>query len=101
MYRKKFILVGTTFLILIGTCQHFADSDAEKTALNDLITEIKALNDLIERAEKEADETARIRFRYDWLRRDLKFVRRGIQDHLDAPTTQPRQFEPLQGDYRQ
>ena len=101
MRTTQLILLALIVLTFDGFVHHFADVDAEHTALAQIITELKALDDLIDRAEKEADPTARISFQYDWLRRDLKLVRRGVQDHLDTPSSEPREFEPLHGDYRQ
>lgn len=101
MRTTKLILLTLFVLTIDGFAFHFTESDAEYAALAQVITELKALDKLIDRAEKEADPTARISFQYDWLRRDLKLVRRGIQDHLDTPSSEPREFEPLQGDYRQ
>ena len=101
MRATKLFLLTLTVLTMDGIAFHFADTDAEHAALAQIVTELNALDKLIDRAEKEADPTARIIFQYDWLRRDLKLVRRGIQDHLDAPSSEPREFEPLQGDYRQ
>ena len=79
----------------------WADADAEREALARLIHELEALAPLIERAETQANPDARIRFRYDWLRRDLDRIQSGIQAHIDAPRTEPRPFPPLRGDYRQ
>ncbi len=101
MNTKKLILLTLTVFLMDGFAFHFAETDAERAALAQIISELKTLDKLIDRAEKEADPTARINFQYDWLRRDLKLVRRGIQDHLDGPSSEPREFEPLQGDYRQ
>lgn len=101
MRTTKLIFLTLVVLTLDGLAFHFADSDAEHAALAKVVTELKALDKLIDRAEKEADPTARLSFQYDWLRRDLKLVRRGIQDHLDTPSSEPRDFEPLHGDYRQ
>lgn len=78
-----------------------ADADAERETLARLIHEVEALAPLIETAESQASPDARIRFRYDWLRRDLKRIRSGIQEHIDAPRAEPRTFPPLRGDYRQ
>lgn len=101
MRHTRIILLALSVLTMEGFSFHAADVDAEHAALAQIVTELKELNKLIDRAEKEADPTARISFQYDWLRRDLKLVRRGIQDHLDTPSSEPREFEPLQGDYRQ
>jgi len=92
----------STFLIL-GLCiapVAFADADAEREALAKIIHDIHALETLINRAEADADRNSRIRFRYDWLRQDLKQIRDGIQSHIDSPRAQPRSFPPLRGDYR-
>jgi len=78
-----------------------ANPDAEREALARLIHEIEAVEPLIATAESQASPDARIRFRYDWLRRDLERIRAGIQEHIDAPRTEPRMFPPLRGDYRQ
>jgi len=77
-----------------------ADPDAEREALARIAHELDALETLIRTAESQAEPDARIRFRYDWLRQDLARVRQGIQDHIDAPRSEPRTFPPLRGDYR-
>ena len=78
----------------------FADVDAEREALARLIHELETLEPLIRTAQSQADPDARIRFRYDWLRQDLARVRLGVQEHIDAPRAEPRNFPPLRGDYR-
>lgn len=77
-----------------------ADADAEREALARIAHELDALDALIRKAESQAEPDARIRFRYDWLRQDLESVQQGIQDHIDAPRSEPRTFPPLRGDYR-
>ena len=77
-----------------------ADAGGERAALARLEHEIAALEPLIREAQAQAPSNARIRFRYDWLRTDLRRVRRGIQDHIDAPRAEPRPVPPLRGDYR-
>ena len=62
--------------------------------------ELQALEPLIEKAESAAVPEARIRFRYDWLRRDLARVRAGLEIHLQTAADEPRTFAPLRGDYR-
>ncbi|MEJ6666557.1 MAG: RAQPRD family integrative conjugative element protein, partial [Alcaligenes aquatilis] len=51
-------------------------------------------------ASRDAPPSQRVNFRYEWLINDLDVMRRGIQQHLNAPM-QPRPVEPLRGDYRQ
>lgn len=98
---KKTRFLGLVIVCVLSAATPLATTEAEEDALEKIIEELEQLNELIDKAERESDSTERIRFRYDWLRRDLKLVKNGIQDHLDAPSTESRTFEPLQGDYRQ
>lgn len=77
-----------------------ADRDVERELLARLGHELEALNTLIDDAEAAANPDARVRFRYDWLREDIRRVRTGIQEHIDAPRAEPRIVPPLSGDYR-
>ena len=95
LWLPFFLIIG-----LVVTPAAFADADAEREALAKIIHEINALETLINRAEANADRDSRIRFRYDWLRQDLKQIKDGIQSHIDSPRAQPRSFPPLRGDYR-
>lgn len=95
LWLPSFLIIGSAI-----TPAAFADADAEREALAKIIHELNTLELLIEGAEANADQDSRIRFRYDWLRQDLKRVRDGIQSHIDSPRAQPRSFPPLRGDYR-
>ena len=88
---------AVVLLVVAATLQ--ADRDAEHAALGRLVAEIARLEPLIARAEAEREPDARVSFRYDWLRRDLSEVRRGVEAYIDDVEFTPRQFEPLQGDY--
>ena len=92
----------STFLVigLSVTSAALADAGAERETLAKIIHELNALEPLIKRAEANAEQDSRIRFRYDWLRQDLKQIKDGIQSHIDSPRAQPRSFPPLRGDYR-
>ena len=91
-----FFLCGTALF----ASSALADPESERSALAKLIHEIDALTPLVESAEAQADQDARIRFQYAWLRQDVARVRQGIADHLNAPQSEPRRFPPLRGDYR-
>lgn len=95
LWLPSFLIIG-----LAITPAAFADADAEREALAKVFHEINALDSLIKRAEANAEQDSRIRFRYDWLRQDLKQIKDGIQSHIDSPRAQPRSFPPLRGDYR-
>lgn len=74
-------------------------TDAEREALARIHYEIEMLKRQVTDASRTAPGATRVQFRYDWLLNDLELIGRGIQDHLDAPR-QPRQIQPLKGDYR-
>jgi RAQPRD family integrative conjugative element protein len=96
---RTLLLIGASLIVLQGAGV-LADADAERDALGRLVHELESLEPLIVEASRAADPDARIRFQYDWLRDDLKTVRRGIQAHIDALTAEPRPIAPLRGDYR-
>ena len=77
-----------------------ADADGERAALARIDQELQAIEPLITEAASQANPDARIRFQYGWLRQDLDRIRRGIQEHIGVPRSEPRTFPPLRGDYR-
>lgn len=92
-----------SIFLILGLCftpAAFADGDAERESLAKIIHELNVLESLIKQAEANADQDSRVRFRYDWLRQDLKQIKDSIQSHIDSPRAQPRSFQPLRGDYR-
>lgn len=92
-------LVGLIIGLLM-TPALYADADAERDALTRIVHELQAVESLITKAQSQADNDARVRFQYDWLRQDVNLLKDGIQAHIDAPRAQPRSFPPLRGDYR-
>ena len=86
--------------ILLPVQFAMADADGERAILSRIIHELQSLEPLITEASSQANPDARIRFQYDWLRQDLTRIRLGIQEHIDAPRSEPRTFPPLRGDYR-
>lgn len=79
----------------------FADNgDGEREALARLLHEFNALMPLIDEAETKSDTSSRIKFNYEWLRKDLAMIRHGVQEHISKPRAEPREFVPLKGDYR-
>ena len=77
-----------------------ADADGEREQLARLVHELEALQPLLKAAQSQADPDARIRFEHTWLAHELDRVKRGVEEHIKAPQTHPRQFPALQGDYR-
>ena len=89
------------FVLVLAAATMHAERDEERAALTRLLAEIERLEPLIARAESGSDDRDRVRFRYDWLRRDLDEVKRGVEAFLKDAEFTPRSFEPLQGAYHQ
>jgi len=97
MKPLPFLLLSLLF------CQGAFASDAsttEQQALLEIDQHLAELVTLIEAAEQSADPDARIRFRYDWLRRDIATVRKGVQAHIHRPLAEKLANAELHGDYR-
>ena len=73
---------------------------AEQHALLKVDRHLADLESLIEAAEQSADPDSRIQFRYDWLRRDIAQVRKGVQAHVHKPLADTQANAPLHDDYR-
>ena len=96
-FRPLTVFAAVAVLALSAPSQA---GDAEREALARLAHELAALAPLIDAAESGADPTERVRFRYDWLRRDIARVRDGVFAHAGADQAAPRRVAPLRGDYR-
>ena len=96
---RAIILLHVFILGLASPLVH-ADADAERESLARIIHELEILEPLIAEAKAAADPDARVQFRYEWLKKDLERIRLGIQEHIDAPRSEPRVVAPLRGDYR-
>jgi len=90
---------AVAMLLLMAAGAARADADSEREALARIAQELQRLQVQVSQASRTADTSARVKFRYDWLEKDLELVLRGVTDHLDAPR-QPRPVPPLTGDYR-
>ena len=88
-----------SLLMLLVAASARADADSERESLARIAQELRRLQTQVADASRHADTSARVKFRYDWLEKDLELVLRGVTDHLDAPR-QPRPVPPLTGDYR-
>ncbi len=85
---------------LIPIYSAFADADGEREVLARINHELQTIIPLINQAVSQANPDARIQFQYDWLKQDIDQIRRGIQEHINTPRSEPRTFPPLHGDYR-
>lgn len=98
--RITHLLVSGLLVVALPAQFAVADADSERAALARITHELNAIDPLIAEAASQANPDTRVRFQYDWLRQDLERIRLGIQEHIDAPRSEPRFFPPLRGDYR-
>lgn len=82
------------------TAARAADDEVEREQLARIDNELLQVQAMVTRAAQSAPPGQRVKFRYDWLEKDLQMLREGIQQHVDAQR-QPRPVPPLRGDYRQ
>lgn len=91
-------------LLCVSICSSaFADSpdsDNERARLAGIAKELALIERLSFESEAKADASARTKFNYDALRSDINSMRTGIEEHVQAPRTEPRRVAPLLGDYR-
>jgi len=91
------------FFLAFSLCQDPPSdgcSSDERDALLAIDRHLNLLHGLITAAEQHADPDARIRFRYDWLRRDIAIVRSGVLAHANGASVEQRPRRSLRGDYR-
>lgn len=101
-HKHSFVThVALAIALVLAAFTMQADRDTERATLTRLVEELDRLEPLIARAERESEIHDRVRFRYDWLRRDLDEVKSGVETFLNDTEFTPRTFEPLQGDYHQ
>jgi len=77
----------------------YADTDLENANLARIKHVLDSLTPLINEAEQQQNKLARVQFRYDWLRKDIKDIKNGIDEKLKQLPIEPRNVMPLQGDY--
>jgi RAQPRD family integrative conjugative element protein len=97
--RTAALIAVSTSLLAVCAPAARADEDAQRETLARIAYELSRLEQLAADGARQQEAGSRTRFRFDWLARDLSLVRRGIEDHADAPR-QPRAVPPLRGDYR-
>lgn len=93
---NKFFVIGLTMFF---SAVVYANVALENQELAKIQLTLRSINPMINKAEEQQVKNQRIRFRYDWLRRDLASIQRGIQDKLHGVLVEPRSFKPIRGDY--
>ena len=96
----RIVTFFTVATLLVSVSIARADEDADRESLARINAELEHVQQMVADAQRHATDAPRVKFRYDWLQRDLDMMRSGIDAHLDSPR-QPRPAPPLKGDYRQ
>ena len=101
--RSRPWMAMLTAVILATTATAWADvtdDELEREKLVRIANELENVKAMVSDALHTAPTGQRVKFRYDWLIRDLDLLRQGVISHTDAPRQQ-RPVAPLRGDYRQ
>ncbi len=99
--KALLISLSILFILLISVripCT-YADTELEHTALARVLNVLDSLTPLINEAESQQEQHARLQFHYDWLRDDINQIKQGIEQKLKTPCIEPRIIKPLKGDY--
>lgn len=77
------------------------DTDLHRQDLANALRQLELLDRFVANVASTHQPTPGERFHFDHarLREDLRRVRAGIQEYLSPPRAQPREPEPLAGDY--
>jgi len=97
--RRPCMTAAAALVLGLAALPARADEDSQREILARIAYELTRLEQVAAEGGRQQEANARTRFRFDWLARDLSLVRRGIEDHVDAPR-QPRPVPVLRGDYR-
>lgn len=97
---KKFLIkLFVMILVSIFSAAIYADTALENQELAKIQLVIRSIYPMLNQADAQQGKNQRIRFRYDWLRRDLASIQQGIGNKLHGILVEPRSFKPIKGDY--
>lgn len=86
-------------LITLASLNALAYAGDERAELDLIIQQIRAINQVAQRADQSSNSTARYRFDYPRFRQDLRRIEAGLQDYLSPRRAQPADPTELIGDY--
>ncbi len=96
---KPFLLASSFGFLLTLSQPCLADAEQMNATLARISTILSQINPLINAAEKEQNTDARVKFQFDILRADISKIQAGIAEKMHGISIQPRNVEPLSGDY--
>jgi RAQPRD family integrative conjugative element protein len=105
-----FSLASNPLLPAIADTDNPTTSDAEKAYLVQIINQLDAMQPLIIAAQNAQLSDKRVQFHYrhyqdsqgktqNGLLEDVQAIKAGITQYLNQPAIEPRNVQPLQGDY--
>ena len=86
-------------LVAMASLNAMAYSGDERAELDLIIQQIRAINQIAQRADQSSTSSARYRFDYPRFRHDLRRIEAGLQDYLSPRRAQPADPTELIGDY--
>ena len=97
MKRQLLAVLAAVSITSCGAA--FANTAQENADLALVVRQLQAVYPLIYKAEQQANPNARQKFHYDWLRQDLATIISGINQKLKPQPLEPREIQPIKGDY--
>jgi len=99
MRIKTHMILVLVAIVGLSSVNTFADTAQENTTLSRISNILNAVYPLIAKAQKEADPNTRVKFRYDWLQKDIQAIQSGIAERINASKIEPRAIQPLKTHY--
>ncbi len=97
-FLRTFFVILAINVMLISTAS-FADSVQESTDLARISNILNAVYPIIDDAQKESPKNTRVKFRYDWLKKDIQAIQAGIAEKINMSKVEPRVVQPLKTQY--
>jgi len=91
----------SVFILMLCLCFNVqADEESERTDLVKIVEELDYIITRIDVIQKKTSTQARIKFNYNFLKKDLINVRQGITDQIQSNLNAGRVLQPIKGQYR-
>jgi RAQPRD family integrative conjugative element protein len=97
--KKQLTRFGVFLLVCAGVSSSYAGNDAMDRDLKQMTLILQQFDPLIQKAIKDQDPEARVKFRFERLHQDVEKILSGIQTALSHQPIQPKTVRPLEGDY--
>ena len=98
MKQAKKILI-MLFLFWGFSINVLADTSIENIELARINSVLDSVYPLINAAQQQAELNSRLKFHYDWLKKDFQEIQAGIAQKINNASIEPRPVKPLKNSF--